>query len=87
MTLIWYYLLGMNVLAFLLYGIDKRRAIKDQWRIPEATLLGVAFAGGSIGAWAGMQTFRHKTKHWYFRILVPLCIVIHIVIIYKFGIN
>ena len=77
MTLIWYYLLGMNVLAFFLYGIDKRRAVKDRWRIPEATLLGVALAGGSVGAWAGMQTFRHKTKHWKFKILVPLFILLH----------
>ncbi|MBR3786474.1 MAG: DUF1294 domain-containing protein [Firmicutes bacterium] len=72
MNILWYYLLAVNLLAFFLYGIDKRKAVKDQWRIPEATLLGVAFVGGSIGAWAGMQVFRHKTKHWKFKILVPV---------------
>ena len=76
MNLFWYYILAVNILAFCLYGIDKRRAIKERWRIPETTLLGVALVGGSIGAWAGMQTFRHKTKHWKFKILVPLFFLI-----------
>ena len=52
---------GMNtiniVLAFVMFGVDKKRAINDQWRIPEKTLLGVALAGGSVGAFAGMQIF------------------------------
>lgn len=74
--LFWYYLVGINLLAFCLYGVDKRRAIKDRWRIPESTLLGVAFVGGSVGAWAGMQTFRHKTKHWKFKILVPVFFIL-----------
>lgn len=77
-TFLWGYLLGINLVSFVLYGIDKRRAIKDQWRIPESTLLGVAFVGGSIGAWAAMQLFRHKTKHWTFKLLVPALIVLHV---------
>ena len=68
----WYYIFVVNLLAFCMYGVDKRKAMKNRWRIPETTLLGVAFIGGSIGAWAGMKTFRHKTKHWKFKILVPL---------------
>ena len=74
------YLLVINVAAFAMYGIDKRKAIKDQWRIPEKTLLLVALLGGSAGAFAGMQTFHHKTKHWKFLIGVPACILLHVVI-------
>lgn len=77
-TMVWIYLIGVNLLAFALYGIDKGRAVKDRWRIPETTLLGVAFVGGSIGAWAGMQVFRHKTKHWRFKLLIPVFIVMHV---------
>ena len=80
-TTLWIYLFGINLITFVLYGIDKRRAIKNRWRIPEATLLGIAFVGGSAGAWAGMQLFRHKTKHWYFRVLIPAFFVLHIVVI------
>ena len=84
--ILWLYLIGINLLAFLLYGIDKRRAVKDQWRIPESTLLGVAFVGGSVGAWAGMQTFRHKTKHWRFKILILIFIVLHVAVILYLGV-
>ena len=71
-------LLLMNLLAFALYGIDKLKAKKGAWRIPEATLLLVAFLGGSLGALLGMELFRHKTKHAKFKILVPLFLVLHI---------
>ena len=86
MTILWIYLIGINLLAFLLYGIDKRRAIKDKWRIPESTLLAVAIVGGAVGAWAAMQTFRHKTKHWYFNVIIPVCIIGHILLLFKLGI-
>ena len=76
MTLLWYYILAVNLAAFCVYGIDKYKAVKGWWRIPESTLLGIALIGGSIGAWAAMQLFRHKTKHWQFKILVPLFFVI-----------
>lgn len=76
MQILNHYILLINVVAFCLYGIDKRKAVKNQWRIPETTLLAVAFCGGSFGAWLGMQTFRHKTKHWKFKVLVPLFMVI-----------
>ena len=61
----------MSVLAFILYGVDKRRAIKRRWRIKEATLLFVGFFGGSVGALLAMLLFRHKTRHWYFRAGLP----------------
>ena len=56
----------MSLIAFILYGVDKRKAKKAAWRIPEAVLLNLGFFGGAIGAILGMKTFRHKTKHWYF---------------------
>lgn len=80
MTLLGCYLLIVNLLAFFLYGIDKRKAAKGQWRISEGTLLGIAFIGGSIGAWIAMQLFRHKTKHWSFRLLVPLFFVMQVAV-------
>ena len=56
----------MSLIAFILYGVDKKKAQKQVWRIPEAVLLNFGFFGGAIGALLGMKTFRHKTKHWYF---------------------
>ena len=56
----------MSLVAFILYGTDKRKAKKAAWRIPEAVLLNFGFFGGAIGAIIGMKAFRHKTKHWYF---------------------
>ena len=79
--LILIYLVIINIITFAMYGIDKKRAIKDQWRIPENTLLGAAFIGGSFGAFAGMRVFHHKTKHGMFRILVPAYMIVHIVIL------
>lgn len=76
MTVLWCYLLSVNVLAFSCYGADKRRAKRNAWRIPERTLLLLAFAGGSLGAAAGMRVFHHKTKHTRFRVLVPLSLVL-----------
>lgn len=55
------YLVFINILAFMAYGMDKRRAVKRKWRIPESRLLGLAIAGGSAGALCGMYIFRHKT--------------------------
>lgn len=64
-----------------MYGNDKKRAKKDEWRIPESTLIGVAFMGGGIGSYLGMKICRHKTKHWKFKICVPLSIILHVVAI------
>lgn len=62
----------MSVIGFALMGIDKSRAINHKWRIKEATLFLFAFLGGGIGSTLGMFFFRHKTKHWYFRLFFPL---------------
>ena len=66
----------INLLAFTLFGADKYRARNRRWRIPEKTLLGAAILGGSLGAVLGMCVFRHKTKHWYFRLGLPLLLVL-----------
>ena len=62
----------MSVIGFALMGIDKSLAINHKWRIKEATLFLIAFFGGGIGSTLGMFFFRHKTKHWYFRLFFPL---------------
>lgn len=79
-----YYYLFINIITFYLYWDDKKRAKKGKWRIPENTLLLFALIGGSIGALAGMKVFHHKTRHWKFKILVPLFLVLHIVALYVF---
>ena len=71
-------LLLINIVVFAAYGIDKRKAQKGKWRIPESTLLLLAVLGGALGALLGMRTFHHKTKHWKFKILVPLFLALQI---------
>ncbi len=72
------YLVLINLAAFVLMGLDKRKARKNLWRIPEKTLFLSAILGGSAGAIAGMYVFHHKTRHWYFVIGMPLILVIQI---------
>lgn len=83
------YLAICSLLAFALYGIDKRRAKKGQWRISEKCLLGISLLGGGIGGYVAMHTFHHKTKHWYFHLLHFIGIVgqvaLWIVLWRKFG--
>lgn len=74
------YLLLVNLIAFVLMGLDKCRARRDRWRIPEKTLFLPAVLGGSAGAVAGMHLFHHKTKHWYFRFGLPALLVLQIVL-------
>ena len=69
------YLVAINAATFFVYGIDKWKAKRSMWRIPEATLLGLAAIGGSIGAWLGMRVWRHKTMHKKFQLGIPLIIV------------
>lgn len=76
------YLLITNVITFLLYGFDKWKAKRNKWRVPEKTLLMLAAIGGSIGAFAGMQVFRHKTKHIKFVIGVPVIFVFQVVLVW-----
>lgn len=65
------YLCAINLAAFVTFGADKRRAKRGAWRVSEKTLFLLALLGGSAGATLGMFAFRHKTKHWYFRIGMP----------------
>ena len=75
-----YYLLAINALSFSLYGIDKYKAKKNKWRISEATLLMMAVIGGSIGAWAGMRLWHHKTMHKKFKYGIPVIIILQVVL-------
>lgn len=75
MKLFAIYLVVMNVLGVAVMWSDKRRARLHRWRIPEKVLFGVSLLGGSAGTWAGMYLFRHKTKHWYFVVEMPLILV------------
>lgn len=89
-TLIHYiliYLVTINVATFFVYGIDKWKAKKSKWRIREAALLGLAVLGGSIGAWMGMNVWRHKTQHKKFRYGVPAIILVQLAIIGYFFFN
>jgi uncharacterized membrane protein YsdA (DUF1294 family) len=76
-----YYLIVINVVTFLVYGIDKWKAKQGSWRISEATLLVLAVIGGSIGALLGMKVWRHKTQHKKFKYGVPTILIIQIIII------
>lgn len=74
------YILILNVLGLAMMGMDKSRAKRHAWRIPEASLFLVSLLGGSVGTWAGMYLFHHKTKHWYFVIVMPAICIIHIIL-------
>ena len=81
MNIILGYLLAVNIATFFLYGIDKYKARKGRWRISEATLLTMAAIGGSIGAWAGMRLWHHKTMHKKFKYGIPLIIIMQIALV------
>ena len=72
------YLVAINTITFLIYGLDKLKAKKSKWRIPEHTLLLLAIVGGSIGALLGMKTWRHKTMHKKFRYGIPFILALQI---------
>lgn len=74
----------INIVTFIIYGIDKYKAKKGKWRIPENSLIGLAIIGGSIGAYLGMKVWHHKTMHLKFKYGIPLIIVIQLVIVYMF---
>lgn len=78
MAAIWCVWLIVNLVVFILYGVDKRRAVKRLWRIPERTLLIGTWLLGGVGAWLGMRVFRHKTKHLAFQISAPIGAVLSI---------
>ena len=74
------YLIVMNLIGLAVMAMDKSKARHHAWRIPEKTLFLVSILGGSVGTWAGMYLFHHKTKHWYFVKGMPLIFFIHVVI-------
>lgn len=74
------YLIFVNMIAFLAYGIDKKRAVRKQWRISEKALLGMAVLGGSIGALAGMKIFHHKTRKAKFFVGVPVILAAELIV-------
>ena len=70
----------MNVVTFFLYGIDKLKAKRSKWRVPEATLIWMAVLGGSVGAWLGMKAWHHKTQHKKFQYGIPLILLTQLVL-------
>ena len=76
------YLTIVNIIAFIVYGVDKWKARKNQWRISEKKLLFLAIIGGSVGALAGMYIFHHKTLHKKFTVGVPVILILQIIFIY-----
>lgn len=83
--LILLYLLIINALSLLLMLVDKRKAQKNLWRIPERTLFTAALLGGSIGALLGMYLFRHKTRHLQFTLGIPLILLIQLILIFSLA--
>ena len=81
------YLLAINIVTFLVYGIDKLKAKRGAWRIPESTLLLLAAIGGSIGAWLGMEVWRHKTMHRKFTLGVPAILLVQVAVVAVFFLS
>ena len=82
-----YYLLAVNVVTFIVYGIDKYKAKKAKWRISEATLLLLAVLGGSIGVWMGMKVWHHKTMHKKFKYGIPAILLIQLALMTYLHMN
>lgn len=80
------YFILINIFGFALMGVDKYKAKKHLWRIAEKTLFLVSILGGSIGTLAGMYTFHHKTRHWYFVIGMPLILIVQAGLVLWLGI-
>ncbi len=80
-----YYLILINILAFLLFVADKKKARTHAGRISEKMLFLAAGVGGSLGALIGMFFFHHKTRHWYFRVFIPLLCVLHAFLLFRFA--
>ena len=87
MNIILGYLLAINIASFFLYGIDKYKAKKGRWRISEAILLLMAVIGGSIGAWAGMRLWHHKTMHKKSKYGIPFIITLQIALVVNLRTN
>lgn len=76
MIIIIIYLVAANIVGFVLMGADKSKARRGAWRIPEKTFFIVSLLGGSLGTFLGMMIFRHKTRHWYFILGIPLIMIL-----------
>lgn len=86
LQMILIYMTVASIIGFFAMGIDKAKAKADAWRIPEKTLLLIAFAGGGAGVWLGMEAFRHKTKHLQFKYGVPFIFLLEfIAVCYVFS--
>ena len=81
------YLLAINAVTFIVYGIDKYKAKKAKWRISEATLLLLAVLGGSVGAWVGVKVWHHKTMHKKFKYGIPAILLIQIALMAYLHMN
>jgi uncharacterized membrane protein YsdA (DUF1294 family) len=75
----------MNLIGFFAMFLDKQKAKRGKWRIPEKTLFLLAIIGGSLGTTLGMNIFRHKTKHWYFKFGMPFILIVQIVLVIYFS--
>ena len=84
MKYILIYLGIINLIGFFSMFLDKQKAKRGKWRIPEKTLFLLAAIGGSLGTTLGMHVFRHKTKHWYFKMGMPLILIVQIILIIYF---
>lgn len=80
----WLYLLVINTFTFVIFGIDKWKAKNMRWRVPESTLLGLAAAGGSVGAICGMRVWHHKTLHKKFKYGVPAILILQLLLVGAF---
>ena len=80
-----YYLLLINIVTFLVFAIDKRRAVKRKWRIPEKTLLGLSLIGGSAGGLIAMYYFRHKIRKPAFAYGLPMMLLVQVIVILAMG--
>ena len=87
-VLIGIVLVVMNLLSYILMGLDKRAAQEGRWRVPEKTLFLVTALFGGLGGVLGMHVFRHKTKHWYFRVFFPMLLIAQIgILVMLFGVK
>lgn len=80
-SLLIFYFIMINLISFIVMGVDKRKAQKNLWRIPESTLFILAIIGGSIGSIAGMYLFHHKTRHWYFVYGMPAILIVQVILV------
>lgn len=86
-NLLFFWFVFANLLGLILMGADKSRAKRGAWRVPEKTFFFLALLGGSVGCWAGMYLFRHKTRHWYFVIGMPAILILQILLAFWLHAN